>query len=327
MYAKNDFRMKKRSVFPLGPFEKFSGNPIMGPQGDTWEAKDLFNPTAIVHGDQVYLFYRAEDHSGEGKWNGTSRVGLATSRDGYHFERLPEPVIDATEDYELPGGVEDPRIVQLGDTYVMTYSAFDGKNARLALATSKDLLNWEKQGLVFPDWQGVNAEGWSKSGAIIPEKVNGKYVMYFGDTDIFMAYSDDGIHWVPETTPVLKVNPDSNKFDSALIEPGPAPILTDEGILLIYNAARKVIEKEDPAYGKLRYSAGQVLFDRESPNVLLKRTEQPFFVPDHKDENVGQVDNVVFIEGMVHFKDTYFLYYGMADSKLGVATYQPCKGK
>lgn len=311
------------TTFPMGPFEKFHENPIMGPQGDTWEAKDLFNPTAIVHEDQVYLFYRAEDYSGEGQWNGTSRIGLATSQDGYHFERLPEPVVDATEDYEIPGGVEDPRIVQLGDTFYMTYSAFDGKNARLALATSKDLLNWEKHGLVFPEWNGVNEEGWSKSGAIVPEKINGKYVMYFGDTDIFLAFSDDGLHWTPETSPVIKVSSDPEQFDSALVEPGPSPILTDEGILLIYNAARKVAEQEDPAYGKLRYATGQVLIDRDNPHVIMKRTEKPFFTPDQKEENYGQVDHVVFVEGLVYFKDTYWMYYGMADSKLGVATYKP----
>lgn len=310
----NDF------AFPLGPFEKYSSNPIMGPQGTTWEAKDLFNPTAIVHEGKVYLFYRAEDYSGEGQWNGTSRVGLATSRDGCHFERWPELVIDATEDYELPGGVEDPRIVKLGDVFHMTYSAFDGKNARLALATSRDLIHWEKHGLVFPDWHGVNEEGWSKSGAIIPGKIHGKYAMYFGDTDIFLAFSEDGIHWTPETEPVMTVSRNPEQFDSALIEPGPAPILTEDGILLIYNAARKVTEKDDPACGKLRYAAGQVLIDSEDPHHILKRTAEPFFMPDTKDENFGQVDNVVFVEGLVHFQDTYFLYYGMADSKLGVAT-------
>lgn len=307
-------------AFPLGPFEKYNGNPIMGPQGDTWEAKDLFNPTAIVHEGQIYLFYRAEDNSGEGEWNGTSRVGLATSRDGYHFERRPDPVIDATEDYELPGGVEDPRIVKLGDIFYMTYSAFDGKNARLALATSEDLIHWEKHGLVFPDWYGVNDEGWSKSGAIVPEKINGKYVMYFGDTDIFLAFSEDGIHWTPETEPVMTVSRDPKQFDSALIEPGPAPIVTEDGILLIYNAARKVTEEGDPAFGKLRYSTGQVLIDAKDPHHIQKRTEEPFFTPDTEDENFGQVDNVVFVEGLVEWNGTYFMYYGMADSKLGVAT-------
>ncbi|HET7627312.1 MAG TPA: glycoside hydrolase family 130 protein [Bacillales bacterium] len=311
--------MKKDNTFPLGPFKKYPKNPILSPQGDSWEAKDVFNPTAIVHDNRVYLFYRAEDFTGEGEWNGTSRIGLAVSDDGIHFHREPRPVIDVTEEYEVPGGVEDPRVVRLGQTFYMTYSAFDGKNARLALATSKDLIHWKKHGLLFPEWKGVNDEGWSKSGAIVPEKIDGKYVMYFGDTDIYLAFSTNGLHWIPETEPFMKVSKDPNKFDSALIEPGPAPILSNEGIILLYNAARKVTEKGDPAFGKLRYSVGQVLIDRHEPNRVLKRTKSPFFVPNTQDESYGQVDNVVFVEGLVYFNETYYLYYGMADSKLGVA--------
>ncbi|WAH38164.1 glycoside hydrolase family 130 protein [Alicyclobacillus dauci] len=309
--------------FPLGPFEKYQNNPIMGPQGDTWESKDLFNPTAIQKDGKIHLLYRAEDHTGPGEWNGTSRIGLAISEDGIHFERHPEPVLVPTESYELPGGCEDPRVTQVGDTYYLTYSGFNGSSAVLCLATSKDLYNWEKHGVLFPEWTEGSDKVWSKSGAILAEPINGKYVMYFGDTNIWIAYSEDLIHWTPDPKPVFTPSSDPMAFDSALIEPGPAPFVTDEGIVLIYNAARTITETNDASVGKLRYSAGQVLLSKSDPSKVISRTSEPFFVPGSRDEIVGQVDNVVFVEGLVMYKGTFHLYYGMADSKIGVATYRP----
>jgi beta-1,2-mannosidase len=310
-------------VFPMGPFEKYENNPIMGPQGDTWEAKDLFNPTAVVKDGKIHMLYRAEDNTGIGEWNGTSRIGLAISEDGVHFHRNPEPVLVPTESYEFPGGCEDPRVTQIGDTYYLTYTAFDGKSAYLCLATSKDLYSWERHGILFPEWTEGSDKVWSKSGAILPQKINGKYIMYFGDTNIWLAYSEDLIHWTPVHQPVLTPSEDPQAFDSALIEPGPQPILTEEGILLIYNAARKIAEPDDPSFGKLRYSAGQVLLSKEDPTKVLKRTTEPFFTPGTRDEVFGQVDNVVFVEGLVEYHGAFYLYYGMADSKIGVAVYRP----
>ncbi|WP_156040062.1 glycoside hydrolase family 130 protein [Alicyclobacillus macrosporangiidus] len=304
--------------FPLGPFVRYEHNPILSPQGDSWEAKDLFNPTAVVRGDQVYLFYRAEDHSGPGEWNGTSRIGLAVSRDGVHFERLPHPVIEPTEPYEHPGGCEDPRVVEVEGLYYMTYTAFDGKTARLCLATSEDLIHWRKHGPMFGDGDDQHAR-WSKSGAIVPRRIGGRLVMYFGDTDIWVAFSEDGRHWTPSPEPVIRRSPDEKAFDSLLVEPGPTPVVTDEGILLIYNGARRI--QHGPDAGKPYYAIGQALFALDDPARLIRRTETPMFIPETQHELRGQVDFVVFAEGLVHFKGTWFLYYGMADSHIGVARY------
>jgi predicted GH43/DUF377 family glycosyl hydrolase len=312
--------MKEHSLpFPFGPFRKYHHNPILFPTGDGWEAKDLFNPTAVVKDDKVYLLYRAEDRTGAGEWNGTSRIGLAVSTDGIHFERFPDPVLFPTMPYEQPGGCEDPRIVMFDGTYYMTYTAFDGSTARLCLATSNDLIHWEKHGVLFPGWNQGPISEWTKSGAIVPEKINNRYVMYFGDTDIWIAYSDDGIHWIPEEECVMRRSTDPAAFDSLLIEPGPAPVVTEEGILLFYNAARMISEGADK--GKPYYSVGQVLFSRDDPKTVLRRTETPVLVPDSADELVGQVDYVVFAEGLVRFRDSWLLYYGMADSKIGLASY------
>ncbi len=309
--------------YPLGPFEKYAGNPILGPQGSSWEAKDLFNPSAVVRDGKVCLLYRAEDSTGEGEWHGTSRIGLAVSEDGFHFERRPDPVLYPTEPYEEPGGCEDPRVTLVGDTYYLTYTASDGESAYLCLATSNDLLGWKKHGILFPDWPGGERGVWSKSGAILQEPVDGKYVMYFGDTSIWVAYSEDLINWSPVEEPVFSPTSDPKNFDSVLVEPGPQPLMTDGGILLIYNAAHRMDSREGLSSGRLRYSAGQVLLSKEDPSRVLERTTEPFFTPEKPGELEGQVDNVVFLEGLANHRDTFFLYYGMADSKIGVATCRP----
>ena len=286
----------------LGPFQKYDGNPIIVPQGDSWESKDVFNPAAWTDGETIYMLYRAEDSTGIGDWNGTSRIGLAESTDGYHFERHKEPIFGPVEEYELPGGTEDPRIVKIDDTFYLTYTAYDGETAKLAMASSNDLYNWQRHGILFPDLE------WSKSGAIVPQKMNNRYWMYFGDTNIWAAWSEDLINWTRIEEPVMKPRPD--KFDSRLIEPGPTPILTADGILLLYNSADQ----------DLVYRTGQALFDSNDPTKLVKRSDEPFLEPDTELEVGGQIANVVFIEGLARLNDTWFLYYGMGDSGIGVAT-------
>ena len=278
----------------------------MMPQGSTWESKDIFNPTAWTDNNQIFLLYRAEDSTGIGEWNGTSRIGISKSTDGFTFEREIAPVLTPTEDYELPGGCEDPRVVNVDNTFYLTYTAYDGNSARLALASSEgNLYNWEKHGILFPDLD------WSKGGAILTEPVNGKYWMYFGDTDVWAAHSEDLINWTRVEEPVLPRRP--GQFDSRVVEPGPAPFITDRGILLLYNGA------DDD----LIYRSGQALFDPQDPTQLLERSDTPFLTPDEQLEQEGQVPNVVFIEGLVQFEGTWYLYFGMGDSGIGVATYTP----
>jgi len=297
-----------------------------------WEEKDVFNPAAIVRDGKVYLLYRAEDKIG--KFAGTSRLGLAVSNDGLHFEKMKEPVFfpdnDSLKIYEWEGGTEDPRVVQAEDgTYVMTCTSYDGKVARLMLATSADLMKWNKYGPVL---QGKYKNAWSKSGAIVAEqrgeqmiakKVGGKYWMYFGDTDLFMASSDDLIHWTPiESGDSLKsvLKPRPGFFDSRLVESGPYAIYQDNGILLIYNGMN-LDSGGDPKLSPGAYCGGQALFDKSDPAKLIKRLETNFIQPEKDYETTGQVNQVCFLEGMVNFKGRWFLYYGTADSKIAVAVH------
>jgi predicted GH43/DUF377 family glycosyl hydrolase len=315
-----------------------------------WEEKDVFNPAIVVKDNKVYMLYRAQDKIGQP--GGTSRIGLAESTDGLHFTRSPEPVFfpenDAFKQYEWQGGCEDPRIVEDEQgTYYMTYTAYDGKLARLLVATSKDLLHWVKKGPVFADaYNGKYLNKWSKSGSIISRyvngkiiatKINGKYWMYWGDVFIWAATSDDLVHWTPVemkagekpstalknealNLPDLKIviGTRNGKFDSDLVESGPPAILTDDGILLIYNS-RNIRSIGDSSLPEGTYAAGQVLIDKNDPLKVIRRLDKNFMQPDKPYEISGQVNRVCFVEGLAQFRNKWFLYYGTADSKIAVA--------
>lgn len=316
-------------------------NPILAPEANqifscpisekvvNWEERNVLNPSAIVKDGKVYLIYRAQDK------DMTSRLGLAISEDGLHFKKQPSPIFypknDNMKSYEWKGGVEDPRIVQSPDgAYIMTYTSYDGKIARLCLASSKDLKTWIKHGLVLREEKHKNL--WSKSGAIVCKlegdkivatKIKGKYWMYFGDADLNIATSEDLIHWVvsisDESKKMIEVlHPRMGYFDSRLVEPGPFALLQEDGILLIYNGSN-ALNYNDPNLPKLTYSAGQALFDKENPYKMLDRLDSNFIHPNKPYEKTGEVNEVCFVEGLVFFKNQWFLYYGTADSKIAVA--------
>jgi predicted GH43/DUF377 family glycosyl hydrolase len=293
---------------PFGPWQRASETPILSPQGATWESAGTFNPAVVMHEGKFVMLYRAQGAAG------TSRLGYAESADGIHFMRRAEPVLSPQADYEKDGGVEDPRLQKFGETYYLTYTGYNKKNAQLCLATSQDLIHWERKGVILPAYQGNWNKGWTKSGAIVPEKIDGKYWMYWLGTaadktdQMGLSYSTDLLNWTEAThTPVLPKRP--GKFDSRVVEPGPPPILTSSGIVLIY----------DGADDQLVYRTGIAVFDRKDPRKLLYRTDQPVFAPEKEWEKTGQVPNVVFVEGMARQGNRWLFYYGGADKHVGVA--------
>lgn len=297
----------------LGPgtpkWRRVSNTPILSPSGSGWESAGTFNPAAISRNGKVILIFRAQDTAG------TSRLGYAESVDGIHFQKSPEPVFSGETEYEKDGGVEDPRLVEIAGVYYLTYTAYNKQDAQLCLATSRDLLHWQRKGILLPAYQGHWNVGWTKSGAILTHKIHGKYWMYWLGTtpdhndQMGVSSSGDLLHWTEETpSPVLPRRP--GKFDSRVVEPGPPPILTPDGIVLIYNGA------DD----NLIYRTGVAVFDPQDPRKLLYRSEQPVFEPELEWEKIGQVPNVVFIEGLVHDKNGDQMYYGAADKFIGVAS-------
>lgn len=325
--------------------------PIIG-QKIKWENKDVFNPAAVVKNGKVFMLYRAEDTIG--KHAGTSRLGLAESTDGLRFTRHPQPVLfpanDEQKKYEWEGGCEDPRLVEdETGTYYLTYTAYDGDKARLMIASSKDLKQWTKHGHAFAKaYNGKYVDKWSKSGSIVSTyhndgrivatKVNGAYWMYWGDVNIWAAVSNDLINWTPVLyskgekpgielrhnaveIPEIKIvfGPRKGKFDSDLVEPGPPAMITDKGIVLIYNS-RNVPSIGDSSLAEGTYAASQVLIDKTDPTKVVERMDSYFIKPDKPYEMFGQINHVCFVEGLVKFKGTWYLYYGTADSKIAVAT-------
>lgn len=325
-------------LFPILPFTKHPLNPVLQPNpSNDWESTYLYNPTAVILNETIFLLYRAQN----AKKN--SSIGIAWSTDGTTFTRLREPLLSATEEWELGGGTEDPRLVRVNGTFYLTYTAYDLNVARLCLATSTDLVKWKKYPPLFPHYHDVHYSdygmpytrfNYSKSGAIVTEPTaDGLYHMYFGDSFIYHATSRDLLNWT--ALPAMKyfAAPDRD-WEDILIEPGPAPIKTRDGRwLLIYNGK----SSGAGGYGYKQYSAGQMLIDpsrhfqqlagidedRFQPATIdgpVARLERPFLWPDKANEVEGQVNKVVFAEGLVQFKGKWWLYYGQGDSELGVAT-------
>jgi predicted GH43/DUF377 family glycosyl hydrolase len=298
--------------------QRVSDRPLLRP-GHEWSEFGLFNPAAIKAGEKTVLLFRAQDR------NHTSRIGYAESTDGLHFNIRPEPILSPEADYEKGGGVEDPRVVQINGTYYLTYTGYDLHSAQLCLATSTDLIHWQRKGVILPAYRGTWNTQWTKSGAIVPEKINGKWWMYYlgtrkdpdGQSRDYMglASSNDLLHWKDATQkPVLDRRPGA--FDSRVMEPGPPPMLTETGILLLYNGA------DD----HLVYGPGWVLFDRHDPSRVIARADRPFLVPTLEWEKKGNVPSVIFLEGAVpksNAKANHNLeiigYYGAADKFIGAA--------
>lgn len=336
----------------LGPFEKPSAvNPVIAPDSAStfrspvndstvrWEQYATFNPAAVVRNGRVVLLYRAEDASGAAAIGGhTSRLGLAESADGLRFRRLPAPVLFPARDEQMrnewPGGVEDPRVVETEDgEYVLTYTQWNRDVPRLAIATSRDLVTWTKHGPAFARSQGgkyMNVE--TKSGAILTRrigdrlvatKVNGRYWMYFNVPHVLIATSDNLIDWMivedVDGRPLRVLSPRPGYFDSWLVEAGPPALLTNYGIVLLYNAGN-VRAYGDTLLPERVYTGGQALFDAHNPVKLLRRTGKPFIQPTEPYERTGQYqEGTTFVEGLVPFNGKWLLYYGTADSRVGVA--------
>jgi predicted GH43/DUF377 family glycosyl hydrolase len=335
----------------LQGFKKPQQNPIMSadstytffcPQKqDTvaWQKADVFNPAAVVRNDTVFLLFRAEDNPAAILGGRTSRIGLAYSTDGINFNSYPEPVLypeqDTFQKWDYPGGVEDPRVVETPEgNYIMLYTSWNQDVARLSAATSPDLRKWTKHGPVFREiYNGRFMDIWSKSGSMVTElkdgrlvakRFNGKYLMYWGELFMNLAQSEDGITWEPvldEAGELLRVfTPTPESFDSHLVEPGPPAIYTEEGILLLYNGKNLNGEGAGASTPEGSYCGGQVLFDKNDPAKVIARLEQPFICPDLPHEISGQYKaGTTFVEGLVLFHDQWFLYYGTADSMVGVA--------
>ena len=314
----------KAPYFPLLGFKQYPGNPLFGPNpARGWESKYAFNPAAIVVDDMVFILYRAQNDSL------ISTIGLAWSKDGYNFTRYEHPVFYPTEPYETLG-TEDPRVIRVNGTFYMTYTGFNGSLAVLCMATSVDLLHWTKHGPILPDCTDSlyrfdehendyrARQGWSKSGAIADEKVNGLYQMQWGDSYLYTANSTDLIHW-NYTRNDIPFASRINVWERGLTESAAPLVKTRDGYWIkFYNG----VATGTGGYNFGQYSTGQMLVDLENQprGPPIARLETPLLQPTTSGEQQGQTDNVVFSEGLVQFHGKWFIYFGESDSFVGTAT-------
>jgi len=280
---------------------RLSVQPILLPQKEHfWEAAAVFNCAVIYDNCLVHLIYRATDIAPSGKEGEyVNSLGYAVSKDAIHFNRLEEPILSNDVAQEARGP-EDPRIVKIGDIFYMMYTGYSGKDFRICLATSKNLIDWERQGVVLdePD----------KDASLFPEKINGKYVMFHRrEPDIWIAYSDDLKTWYDHRIimkPIFDSNWEYNKIGIA----GP-PIKTDQGWFLIYHGTSN--EKG--------YCLGAALLDLYNPLKVLARQSEPILEPELDWEINGYIPKVVFSCGQAEIGDKILVYYGGADTAIGVA--------
>ncbi|MBE3591431.1 MAG: glycosidase [Thermoanaerobacter sp.] len=283
--------------------KRLSDKPVLMPKAENeWERAAVFNTAAIYDNGLFHLIYRATDigpHAKYGKY--TSRLGYAVSKDGINFMRLDKPVMSNETEQELRG-LEDPRIVKIDGIYYMMYTGFGDRfhdDYRICLATSKNLIDWERKGVVLDEP--------NKDASLFPEKINGKYVMLHRRyPDIWIAFSEDLKNWY-DHKPIIKPIPGT--WESARVGIGGPPIRTKDGWFLIYHAAD----------ANNVYRLGAVLLDLEDPSKIIARQKEPILEPELQWEKEGYIPNVVFSCGNAVKDDTIYVYYGGADTVIGVA--------
>lgn len=312
-----------------------------------FENEGVLNPAAIREGEYVHLFYRAVSRGNYSSIGYCKLKGPITIE-----ERWEKPIICPKFEYELHG-IEDPRIVKIEDTYYLTYTAYDGENALGALALSKDLIHFEKTGIIVP--QVTFAEFYRLAEAKLP--LNDKYVRYNHHGGLHENVGEKRLLWdknvifFPRRINgklcfLHRIRPDiqivvtiqsleelnaefwqdyflsleshivlSPKYDHEVsyIGGGCPPIETEHGWLLIYHGVH------DSTKGYV-YSACAALLDLENPSKELARLPYPLFKPEKEWELKGEVNNVCFPTGAVVFDETLYIYYGAADQRIAVAS-------
>jgi beta-1,2-mannobiose phosphorylase / 1,2-beta-oligomannan phosphorylase len=274
---------------------RYVGNPVLVPSThNAWETDNVFNAAIVRHNGLVYMLYRAQGR------DRISRIGCAISTDGYHFNRLENPVLVPERDYES-FGIEDPRITEIDGVFYVFYTAYSLQGVRIALARSHNLIAWERLGIVIPDED-------NKDAVLFPEKIGGRFVMFHRrPPDIWVAYSDDLLHW---TDHQIAMSPRPGQWDGVRVGAGGPPFKTGAGWLSFYHGYN-----EDHVY-----CLGIALHDLDDPAVVIKRQEEPILVPSGPYEEWGDVPNVVFTCGGIETQAAYHIYYGGGDHVMCIAS-------
>jgi len=295
--------------------KRYEKNPIITPSKNWWEINAVFNAGATIFENKIVLLYRAIGG------DSFSRFGLATSNDGWNFERYEDPAFEAnlTNQYERLG-VEDPRIVKIEDIYYITYTAPSVYAAsvyrtkkfapslnhpapwrvRPSLVTTTDFKKFDRKGIII--------DNDTKNTSLFPEKINGHFcLLHRIYPQMYIVFSPDLKIWQDEA---VLISPRSGSWDSERVGAGAQPIKTPKGWLLFYHGTDN----------NHIYRLGIMLLDLVDPTKILYRSSEPILEPEESYEKEGLTPNVVFTCGAVEKDNKYFVYYGAADKVIGLAT-------
>lgn len=311
-----------------------------------FEIDGVLNPALINDNGSIHLFYRAV---AKHNYSSIGYCKLITPLIVGH--RMDTPILFPQFEYEMHG-VEDPRITRIEETFYLTYTAYDGVNALGCLAISKDLLTWEKLGIIVPQmfYKEFNRLASSKS------VLNEKYLRYNGDGGIIdrrgkkVFIWDKNVMFFPRRINgklcfLHRIKPDiqfvcinslselttdfwqnyflhfqenilfTSKFDhgASYIGGGCPPIETEFGWLIIYHGVQDTING-------FVYSACAGLVDINNPLIEISRLPYPLFKPNEEWELLGEVNNVCFPTGAIVQDDVLYIYYGAADEQIACAS-------
>lgn len=327
----------------MTPLERYESNPILSPTPDLpWANKKVYNAAVAFESGVFHMLFRAVGDD----W--ISRLGYARSSNGISFDVDPQPVMSPSTAWEAKG-CEDPRVTRIDGRLYVAYTAWDGGTACQAMADVENWRTFPYRRLALPNWRlghwqklARGPRGWSKAGALFSCRLNGRYGMLFGDSDIWYASSDDLVSWTGHAVPVL--SPRGGYFDEGYVEMGPPPLRTDEGWLVLYHG----IDKKEDEPGAFRvYRLGAALLDLDNPFEILWRCDEPLLEPAKSYEAVGLIDiiterfeslrnltstdleekaragilaSAIFCCGAVEVEGRLWIYYSGSDTVLCLAT-------
>jgi beta-1,2-mannobiose phosphorylase / 1,2-beta-oligomannan phosphorylase len=302
--------------------ERHKKNPILLPNDSNWwESKAVFNCAVLPDNNRIHMLYRAV-----GEYEKyISRIGYASSSDGFCFTRRREIALAPSEEYEKYG-IEDPRLVKIDQEIYLSYVVLSTyvsqrPSASTALATTNDFSNYTRLGIITS--KGSD----NKDVVLFPENVNQQLSDGTGNLKYLFLHrpstwvgSKYGVHrpsiWIGEGASLtnfekhtLLIKPEQ-QWEMLKVGAGPPPIKTKEGWLLIYHG----VDRDHV------YAAGAALLDLKDPTKVRARTKKPVLEPNEPYEKNGDVNNVVFPTAAYVMDEKLFVYYGAADKVCCLAT-------
>lgn len=291
-------------------FHRHPRNPILRPEDWPYPINTVFNPavTRLPNGETL-LLCRVEDRRGHSHFT----VARSTNGvDNWEIEHTPSMRPEPQRHPEELWGIEDPRITYAPEQelYYVAYTSYSRGGPGVSLASTRDFVHYERFGAIMaPE---------DKDAALLPRKINGKWALIHRPVGpegahIWISYSPDLEYWGGHRL-ILEARRGS-WWDAGKIGLSTPLIETPDGWLMIYHGVRIT------ASGSL-YRLGLALFDLEQPERLLLRGDEWVFAPEEEYEREGDVNNVVFPCGYTigDDGDTLYMYYGAADSCIGLAT-------